>query len=234
MKKLALLGLIALVPLVLTACAPSVPGASQQPYPYWPGGTMGPGMMGPGGMGMMGSRGMMGGWGGYDPNARQISIDDAAEAVDRYLSAYYGDDLVLAEVMEFAWNFYAEVEEKDTGIHAMELLIDKYSGQVFPEMGPNMVWNTKYGMMTSYAQRIQATADMPITSEQAKGLAQQMLTADLADFTVDEADTFYGYYTFHTLRGGVVEGMLSVNGYSGAIWYHNWHGPFIGMKEFHD
>jgi hypothetical protein len=226
MKKLAFLSLIALVPLVLTACTLPVPGVSQQPYPYWPGGTMGPGMMG--------SRGMMGGWGGYDPSARQISIDDAAEAVDRYLSAYYGDDLVLVEIMEFAWNFYAEVEEKATSIHAMELLIDKYSGQVFPEMGPNMMWNTKYGMMTSYAQRVQATADMPVTPEQAKGLAQQMLTTNLADFTVDEADTFYGYYTLHTLRRGVVEGMLSVNGYSGEIWYHNWHGPFIGMKEFHD
>ena len=186
------------------------------------------------GPGMMGSGGMMGGWGGYNANARQISIDDAAEAADRYLAAYYGDDLLLVEIMEFAWNFYAEAEEKDTGIHAMELLIDKYSGQVFPEMGPNMIWNTKYGTMTNNAQRLQATADMPITPEQASGLAQQILTANLADFTVDEADTFYGYYTLHTLREGVVEGMLSVNGYSGEIWYHNWHGPFIRMKEFHD
>jgi hypothetical protein len=28
-----------------------------------------------------------------------------------------------------------------------EVLIDKYSGVVFPEMGPNMVWNVKYGHM---------------------------------------------------------------------------------------
>jgi len=30
----------------------------------------------------------------------------------------------------------------------MELLIDKPSGQVYPEPGPNMMWNTKYGMMS--------------------------------------------------------------------------------------
>ncbi len=232
MKKLAWLGLIALVPVIFTACTPYTSRSYQQTYPYPSGGMMGPGMMGPGGM--MGSRGMMGGWGGYDPEAKQISIDDAAEAVERYLSAYYGDDLVLVEVMEFAWNFYAEIEEKDTGIHGMELLIDKYSGQVFPEMGPNMMWNTKYGVMNSYEQRTRATADMPITSEEAEGLAQQMLTANLAGFTVGEAETFYGYYTLHTLRDGKIEGMLSVNGYSGEIWYHNWHGPFIRMKEFHD
>lgn len=102
---------------------------------------MGPGMMGPG---------MMGVWDGYNPNAEPITIDEAAEAVKRYLSAY-GQDLALAEVMEFAWNFYAEVEEETTGIHAMERLIDKYTGQVYPEMGRNMMWNTKYspiaGMM---------------------------------------------------------------------------------------
>jgi len=27
--------------------------------------------------------------------------------------------------------------------------------------------------------------------------------------------------------------MLSVNGYTGAVWYHTWHGSFLGMKE-HD
>jgi len=26
--------------------------------------------------------------------------------------------------------------------------------------------------------------------------------------------------------------MLSINGYTGDVWYHNWHGDFIQMKEF--
>ena len=182
------------------------------------GGMMGPSMMGPG---------MMGGWGGNNPNAEQITIDEATEAIERYLGAY-GQDLALAEVMEFAWNFYAEVEEESTGIHTMELLIDKYTGQVYPEMGPNMMWNTKYGMMgSSYA----VTTEMSVTPEQAKALAQRFLDANLPGVTVGEADTFYGYYTLHTLRDGQVEGMLSVNGYRGGVWYHDWHGPFIGMEE---
>ena len=187
----------------------------------------GDGMMGQGGM--MGP-GMMGGWGGNNPAAEQITIDEAAEAVERYLGSY-GQDLVLAEVMEFDWNFYAEVEEKSTGIHAMELLIDKYTGRVYPEMGPNMTWNSRYGMMGSnYA----VTAEMPITPEQAKTLARQFLEANMPGVTVGEADIFYGYYTLHTLRDGQIEGMLSVNGYRGGVWYHDWHGPFIGMEEFHD
>jgi hypothetical protein len=67
-----------------------------------------------------------------------------------------------------------------------------------------------FGMMNSYEQRTRATTDMPITSGEAEVLAQQMLTANLADFTVGEAETFYGYYTLHTLRDGKVERMLSI------------------------
>jgi hypothetical protein len=188
------------------------------------------------------SPGMMGGgWGSYNPNpnpnpnAKPITIDQAADAVQDYLNAYYGKQLTLTEVMDFAWNYYAEVEEKDTGIHAMELLIDKYTGRVSPEMGPNMMWNTKYspmgGMMGNYGGGL-PTANMPVSADQAKTLAQQYLDTNLPGLTVAEADIFYGYCTLHTLQNGQVEGMLSVNAYTGAVWYHTWHGPFLGMKEY--
>ena len=200
------------------------------------GGMMGGqgGMMGGQG-GMMGGQGdMMGGSGTYDPDAKQITIDEAAKMVERYLRAYYGRDLVLIEVMEFTWNFYAEVEEKGTGTHAMELLIDKYTGQVSPEMGPNMMWNTKYGMMGSYSESRAPTAEMSVTPEQARTIAQRFLNTNLPGVTVGEADTFYGYYTLHTLKDGQIEGMLSVHGDTGAVWYHTWHGPFIGVEEFQE
>ena len=63
-------------------------------------------------------------------------------------------------------------------------------------------------------------------------MSQQYLDINLPGLTVAEADTFYGYYTLHTLKNGQFEGMLSVNGYTGAIWYHTWHGPFLAMKEY--
>jgi hypothetical protein len=94
-----------------------------------------------------------------------------------------------------------------------------------------MLRNTKYGMMGSPNT---ATTEMPITTEQAKELAQQFLDANLPGVTVGEADVFHGYYTLHTLRDGQIEGMLSVNGYRGGVWYHDWHGPFVSMEEFHD
>jgi len=244
MKKLlgVSLTLIILGLLLLAACVPFVPGSypyapggpasGQSAYPYGPGGARGPGMMGSGmGPGMMG-----GTWGGYypAPNASPITIDQAADAARRYFGAY-GGSLELGEVMDFAQNYYAEVEEKDTGIHAMELLIDKYTGRVSPEIGPNIMWNTKYSpmgnMMGGYRSGVPAAA-MPVVPDQAVSLAQQYLDAGRTGLTVVEADVFYGYYTLHTLRNGQTEGMLSVNGYTGDVWYHNWHGAFLGMKEY--
>jgi len=211
---------IALV-ITLAACSAN----TQQPgYNYsWgtgPGGMMGPGMMGPG---------MMGG-GAYNPDAEPISIEEAAISVRRYLNAY-GSALELKEVMEFAWNYYAEVEEKDTGVHAMELLVDKYTAQVYPEMGPNMMWNTRYGTM-GYFGGGGPTADMPVRPDQARDQAQRYLDRTVQGLTAGEPDAFYGYYTLHTFKDGNLEGMLSVNGYTGAVWYHNWHGYFIQMQEF--
>ncbi|MDP3063747.1 MAG: hypothetical protein Q8O40_11150, partial [Chloroflexota bacterium] len=133
-----------------------------------------------------------------------------------------------------AQNFYAEVEERSTGVHAMELLIDKYSGSVSPEMGPNIMWNEKYGMMSGMMggsrYRGSSPTQMPIAPARAKELAHRFLDKNMRGLTVAEPDGFYGYYTLHTLRGGQVEGMLSVNGYTGQVWYHSWHGAFIGME----
>ena len=76
------------------------------------------------------------------------SLTEAREVFEQAVSNNYGDsNLEVKDVMEFTNNYYAEVRESDTGIGAMELLIDKRSGRVFPEPGPNMMWNTKYGMM---------------------------------------------------------------------------------------
>ncbi len=192
---------------------------------------------------------MMGGWGpgpncpgmgggGYPGTGTPITIDQVIEAAQRYVAAYGSPDLALTEVMEFTRNFYAEVEEESTGIHAFELLIDRYTGAVYPEPGPNMMWNTKYGHMAGMGGMMGGqwgtpTGEMTVTPEQALSYAQTWLDTNLPGTTVaDEADEFYGYYTIHTLQNSQVAGMLSVNGYTGAVWYHTWHGDFIAMQAF--
>lgn len=48
----------------------------------------------------------------------------------------------------------------------------------------------------------------------------------------DDEMQFPGYYTMDFLKDGKTAGMLSVNGYTGQVWYHTWHGNFIGEKMF--
>ncbi len=204
----------------------------------------GPGMMRGWRTGWRASPGMMGGYmggmmgGGYRAgSSTPLTLDQAVEAARQYLSTYGSTDLTLTEVMEFSNNFYAEVEEKSTGIHAFELLVDRYSGAVYPEPGPNMMWNTKYGHMVGMMGGgwRQAPDTVSVTSEQARDLAQTWLDQYLpGTAAAEQADAFYGYYTIHVLKDGQVFGMLSVNGYTGEVWYHDWHGDFIGMKELEE
>lgn len=106
------------------------------------------------GYGMMGSGTMMGrGWPETDsrrgwesgPRRSVDSLEDAEEAIEGYLDWVGYRGLHVSELMEFERNYYAIVAEEETGMGAMELLIDTRNGQVTPEPGPNMMWNAKYG-----------------------------------------------------------------------------------------
>ncbi len=168
-----------------------------------------------------------------------LSLEDAEAAVERYVERLGYDDLHVAEVMEFERNFYAIVAEEDTGIGAMELLIDKGSGNVGLEPGPNMMWNAEYGMHRSGRMGMGmmggiTTGEMTVSPEEAEEIAQRWLDANLRGRTAGEADPFYGYYTLHFLKDGEIEGMLSVHGSTGDVWYHSWHGDFITMSGEHD
>ena len=131
---------------------------SQKGY-YGPGDMMGSdgygGMMNSGGYGgmMMGggmmNSGMMGGYGalyGVEP----LSVDETRQAVESYLSSFDNQDLVIEEIMTFDNNAYAIIVEESTGVGAFELLVDPVTKAVFPEYGPNMMWNLKYGMMSEF------------------------------------------------------------------------------------
>jgi hypothetical protein len=40
-----------------------------------------------------------------------------------------------------------------------------------------------------------------------------------------------GYYTVHITKAGQFTGMLSVNAYTGQVWFHTWHGTFVASSE---
>ena len=73
---------------------------------------------------------------------------------------------------------------------------------------------------------------MTVTEKQARQYAQEFINGYLPGGKVEDAERFYGYYTLHVLKEGQIYGMLSVNGYTGQVWYHSWHGLCLGMTEF--
>ena len=107
------------------------------------------------------------------------------------------------------------------------------AGIVMPEPGPNVMWNTKYGVMGGMMgiYRQSASSPMTVTVDQAKATAQQFLDASFSGTTAGDVDTYYGYYNVDVLKNGNTFGMLSVNGYTGQVWYHSWHGAYIQTVE---
>ena len=224
-------------------------------------GQFGPGMMGDGQyggmMGMMMSGGMMGGqygsgmmgnYGGLT-DVNPLSIKEAETAVTNYLTSLSNDNLSLGEIMIFDNHAYAQIIDQSSGIGAFEVLVDPVSGNVFPEPGPNMMWNTEYGMMSGsnfgimggmmndqYGSGMMggygypANAEIIVTADEAVTTAQEYLDTYLPGKTADATtDAFPGYYTLHVLEDGETIGMLSVNAYNGQVFLHHWHGTFIEM-----
>jgi hypothetical protein len=203
--------------------------------------------------GPQGWQGMMGGW--YSQTQTQIpstpiTMDQAKSIAQQYLASTQDPNLAIKEIMEFQYNFYIIYYEKDTGRGAFEMLIWKQAvpygmgpgmrggnispGQITPEPGPNMMWNSKYSPMANgiFGYGNQASSTMTVSEDQAQQLAQNYLNSNLKNAKTEMATQFYGYYTFDFTVDGKIAGMLSVNGHTGQVWYHSWHGVFIQEVEF--
>src|SRR6266511_1681052 len=220
----AIIGLVvwAVVGLLTVGTWAATRGAAGPSYPMM-GGAQGAGMMDGQGAGMMGGGAMMGG--GYVLPGNGRRVDSLAAA--RHRAQLFADDLGLraGEVMQFSNGFYAELRTAD-GRGASEVLVDPAGGGVAIEYGPAMMWNTSYGMHAG-----EASAAAQITADDAARLAGQWLREQRRGLSVGDAEEFPGYFTLHTLRDGKIAGMMSVNAYTGAVWYHTWHGRYVAMSE---
>ncbi len=242
---ISLLIVVVILLLAFLAFRPMMYSSTYGPSGYQPG-QMGPGMMNnPGynyssGSGMMGNTGynyssgsgmmgnmmrgnmMMGNMMAlYDPRARPITQDEALRSMESLARQYYGSNVEVEDFMAFSSNYYAVLKDANSSQDIAEVLVDRYSGSAYPEPGPNMMWNTRYG-----AGRTQAgSAGYDLTG--AKKLAEDFLTGYLPGAQIMESKQMPGYYTFDFGRKDV-EGMMSVNAFSGQIWVHTWHGSYLG------
>ena len=189
------------------------------------------------------NRGMMGGY--YFQSTQEgekLELEFLEQNVNEYIGGFE-EKLAISDIFVFEdSDYYFSIVEEDTGHGAFELLVNPYTGYVYPEMGPNMMWNVKYGMHTSSDYGIMNGRGMmgrfnyqdpeivqndsiqrnTVTYREALGFAEDYLQNG---YTVsEEGHEFYGYYTFHTQLNGEEAGMMSVNGFTGDVWYHTWHG----------
>jgi hypothetical protein len=128
-KHLGIVGGL-LVSAALAVATVSTTSAQQQPAPA-PGGMMGasgatarPGVMG--GLGMMFET-------GGQPSCPIGSLDAAKQAFQGYIEQTGNQDLVLDEVMQFQWNYYAIVQEKSTGSKALNCSLTRKPAPSFPK-----------------------------------------------------------------------------------------------------
>ena len=219
-------GIIVIVVLIVFAAivvafviSPTNPGqwGVSGPGPY-SGNTMGPGMMRSGmtGQGLMYSG--MGMMAIYSADSQPIPGADARGRAQAYANQYY-PGAQIGDFMEFSLNYYVELKDTSNASIA-EILVDRYTGAIAPEPGPNMIWNTRYSGRTPVASE---TYDMAA----AKSEAEKFMAGYLPGSTIFDSMHYPGYYTFDFGRDRI-EGMLSVNAYTGDIWVHTWHGQFIG------
>ncbi|HII47268.1 TPA: hypothetical protein HA333_07445 [Pyrobaculum aerophilum] len=151
--------------------------------------------------GMMGGCPMMGWWGGI------ANVNDSN--VGEYVKQRTGYDVISIEKYSNSYYVIIGIGEKPQ----YEILVFP-NGFIHPEP-QSMMW---YG------------APMRITEEEARSIAERWLAKYFPGAEIEEAYVFPGYYTFHFKIGGDMQ-MLSVNGYNGAVWFHSWHGKYLGEVE---
>jgi len=156
----------------------------------------------------------------YYPESKPVTQDEALKSLENFASQY-GSNIQVEDFMIFSGNYYAVLKDTNSSQDIAEVLVDRYSGSAYPEPGPNMMWNTRFGAGRT------TTGAPEYDINEAKKLAGDFLTGYLPGAQVLESYEMPGYYTFDFGRQDI-EGMLSVNAYNGQIWVHTWHGPYLG------
>ena len=190
-----------------------------------------------GGGGMMGGR-MRGPAGyqlgcGFNPGFIASTPTEAAQAAAAFLDETFWADraLTVQQALTFSNHYALVVTEADTGDGAMVLLVDRVTGVVSPESGSNMMWNGRYDTRGGgmYGGAVTRPDEMPITTADARQAAEQFAQQYAPDARIVGVTSFYGHHTVALDRSGQ-RLMLSVDGFSGQVWYHSWHGSFEGVQ----
>jgi hypothetical protein len=196
------------------------------------GGGMGTGGMGSGGMGNGGGMGSgMGSAGGmksgmFAMTMHNASLDvltpiatpqEAITAIQGFIdSAKSG--LQISAVWEYQTVFKAELSDA-TGQRAFDVIAEKLTGAVLPEMGVAMMMNASYGKQLQKTPKFKK--HLVLAPDEAVSIAQAFVSknASIINYNLASPETYPGYYKFHTTDTSGKAGIdILINGYNGNIW----------------
>lgn len=178
------------------------------------GGGMGYGIGGAGGMvsGMMGNTISH----GYLDILNPLdTLNEAREAIQAFIDSS-NSELQISELWEYATSYKAELSDT-YGAKAFDLIADKFTGVVMPEMSLSMMMNASYGR--SLYRMPAFGKNLNLTLNQAKQIAEDFIKNNSLPYTIGVSETYPGYYKFHTTDSTGKFGMdIMVNGYNGGVW----------------
>ena len=200
------------------------PGPGQMPGPGpGPGGHMGGGM----GSGMKGAGSMVSGMmgntisGGFsDVLTPLTSADQARAAIEAFITSS-NSSLQISEMWEYGTLYKAELSDT-TGAMAFDLVADKFTGVVMPEMGMSMMLNASYGKGMYKTPAF--GKNLTVTPAQATDNAQTFINNNGLGYMLGSAEAYPGYYKFHSTSDGTFGVDIMVNGYNGQIWMNTLYG----------
>ncbi len=154
--------------------------------------------------------------------ATEVLVDPATGAV----SLEYGPAMM--------WNTRYGPSGRDRGgmtsAAEMRSMMGSYGVAYGGMMGAGMMGGSGDGMMGGSSTPPAATGGA-VSLARAHAIARRWLDANEPGTTVESGgDAFPGYYTLETLSDGRIDGMISVNAATGAVWPHWWHGRFVARS----
>jgi hypothetical protein len=195
------------------------PGPGPGPGTGHMGGGMGSGMAGAGGM----VQGMMANtlsYGYLDVLNPIDTPDEARAAVQAFINAS-NSGLQISELWEYGTMYKAEIMDTK-GVMAFDLIADKFTGAVMPEMGMSMMLNASYGKGMYKTPAF--GKNLTVTPAQATAYAQVFMNNNSLGYTLGTPETYPGYYKFHTTDGSAPGMDIMVNGYNGEVWMNTLFG----------
>lgn len=190
-------------------------------------GGMGYGMAGAGGMvqGMMGNTLSH----GFLDLLNPIGTPEEAWAAVQVFINGSNSGLQISELWEYETVFKAELSDTK-GARAFDLIADKFTGAIMPEMGMSMMLNASYGKGLYKSPSFGRS--LTVTQAQAIDYAQTFINKNSLGYILGTPEVYPGYYKFHTTQGSGLGMDIMVNGYHGEVWMNTFLGLPLNVYSY--